>query len=149
MALTDTLKDLQLKTMNAVHSTVLTLSGGRLGTTLGDMPVVRVTTTGRTSGEPRTVMLTTPIQEDGRFILVASKGGDDRDPDWYRNLVANPEIILDPVGGDGALTLTARTASMEEKAELWPRIVAAYKGYAGYADKTSRDIPVVICEPAT
>ncbi len=148
MALADTLKDLQLKTMNAVHSTVLAVSGGRFGTTLGDMPVVRVTTTGRRSGQPRTVMLTTPIHEDGRYVLVASKGGDDRDPDWYRNLVANPEIVLEPVDGGGPLTLTTRTASSEEKAELWPRIVAAYKGYAGYAEKTDRDIPVVICEPA-
>ncbi len=148
MTLTDTLTDIQHKAMNAVHKTILTMSGGRLGTTLGNMPVVKVTTTGRTSGQPRTVMLTTPIQEDGRYILVASKGGDDRDPDWYRNLVTNPEITLEPAGGDGPITLTARTASGEEKAELWPRIVAAYKGYAGYKEQTARDIPVVICEPA-
>ena len=147
MALTDTLKDAQMKTMNAIHNAVLTASGGRLGNTLGNMPVVKVTTTGRKSGEPRTVMLTTPIQEDGRFILVASKGGDDRDPDWYRNLVANPEITLEPADGDGPITLTARTANSKEKAELWPRIVAAYKGYAGYKEKTDREIPVVICEP--
>ncbi len=148
MAVTDTLKDLQLKTMNAVHKTILTVSGGRLGKTLGNMPVVKVTTIGRTSSQPRTVMLTTPIQEDGRYILVASKGGDDRDPDWYKNLVANPEITLEPVDADGPISLIARTASDEEKAELWPRIVSAYKGYAGYKEKTDRDIPVVICEPA-
>ena len=148
MTLTDTLKDFQMKSMNAVHKTILTVSGGRFGTTLGAMPVVRVTTTGRTSGLPRTVMLTTPIQEDGRYVLVASKGGDDRDPDWYRNLVANPEIVLEPVDGDGPVTLTARTATDAEKAEMWPRITAAYKGYAGYQEKTDREIPVVICEPA-
>lgn len=134
--------------MNTAHKTILAASGGRLGSTLGNMAVVKVTTTGRVSGQPRTVMLTTPIQEDGRYILVASKGGDDRDPDWYRNLVANPQIILEPVDGDGPVTLTTRTASSDEKAELWPRIVDAYKGYAGYKDKTARDIPVVICEPA-
>ena len=137
-----------MKTMNTVHKSLLTLSGGRLGSTLGNMPVVKVTTTGRTSGAPRTVMLTTPIQDDGRYILVASKGGDDRDPDWYRNLVAHPEITLEPADGDGPTFLVARTADADEKAELWPRIVDAYKGYAGYEDKTDRDIPVVICEPA-
>ncbi len=148
MQLPDTLTDIQMKTMNVIHQTILTISGGRFGNTLGNMPVVKLTTTGRTSGQPRTVMLTTPIQEDGRYILVASKGGDDRDPDWYRNLVANPEVILEPSDGSGPITLTTRTADSEEKAELWPRIVSAYKGYAGYKERTERDIPVVICEPA-
>jgi deazaflavin-dependent oxidoreductase (nitroreductase family) len=140
-----TLTDLQMKGMNAVHRTMLTLSGGRLGNTLGSMPVVELHTTGRTSGKRRSTMLTTPIRDDGTFVLVASKGGDDRDPDWYRNLVADPEIELTV---DGAtIALTARVASDEEKAELWPRIVKAYKGYAGYQRRTDRNIPVVICEP--
>lgn len=147
MAFIDTLKDTQMKVANVVHRTVLTVSGGRLGQTLGNMPVVKVTTIGRTSGQPRTVMLTTPIQDNGGYILVASKGGDDRDPDWYRNLVANPEITLEPADGDGPLLLTARTANPVEKAELWPSVVDAYKGYAAYKEKTDRDIPVIICEP--
>lgn len=134
-----------MKAMNAVHRTMLTLSGGRLGNTVGSMPVVELHTTGRTSGKRRSTMLTTPIRDDGTFVLVASKGGDDRDPDWYRNLVADPEIEL-TVDGD-TMALRARVASDEEKTELWPRIVEAYKGYAGYQRKTDRNIPVVICEP--
>lgn len=148
MPLMETLKDVQLKAMNAVHKTVLTVSGGRFGGTMGNMPVVKVTTTGRTSGQPRTVMLTSPVREDGSWVLVASKGGDDRDPDWYRNMVANPEFTLEPVESSEPLTLVARTASAEEKDALWPKIVAAYKGYEGYKNKTDRDIPVVIAEPA-
>ncbi len=148
MELPNTLKDTQLKVMNLVHRSLLRISGGRIGSTLGNMPVVKVTTTGRSSGAPRTVMLTTPIQEDGRYVLVASKGGDDRDPDWYRNMVANPEFRLEPVDGSGEVTLVARTATDDEKAELWPRIVEAYEGYGGYQDKTDRNIPVVIAEPA-
>ena len=74
-----------------------------------------------------------------------SKGGDDRDPDWYRNLVANPDIEL-TVDGE-TLQMTARVASSAEKAEMWPRIVEAYKGYAGYQKKTDRNIPVVVCAP--
>lgn len=149
MSLTDTLTDLGMKSANLVHRTLVTVSGGRLGNKIGNMPVVKLTTTLRTSGRPRTVMLTTPIQDGDRYVLVASKGGDDRDPDWYRNLVANPEITLEPVEGDvGELHLVARTASAAEKAEMWPRIVEAFRGYAGYAEKTDRDIPVVIAEPA-
>jgi deazaflavin-dependent oxidoreductase (nitroreductase family) len=145
VAANHTLTDLQMKAMNAIHRTMLTMSGGRLGNTVGNMPVVELHTTGRTSGKRRSTMLTTPIRDDGTFVLVASKGGDDRDPDWYRNLVADPEIELTV---DGAtIALTARVASDEEKAELWPRIVDAYKGYAGYQRRTDRNIPVVICEP--
>ena len=64
---------------------------------------------------------------------------------WLLNLQANPDVELTVAGQDRALR--ARVASPEEKAELWPQIVAAYKGYAGYQSRTSRDIPVVICEP--
>ena len=145
MALDDSLRDLQMKGMNAVHKTVLKLSGGRLLNSFGTMPVVELHTMGRSSGKRRSTMLTAPIHDDGTYVLVASRGGDDRDPDWYRNLVANPEIEL-TVDGE-TLELTARIASAEEKAEMWPRIVEAYKGYAGYQKKTDRNIPVVVCEP--
>lgn len=142
------MKDHQLKTMNFVHEAVLKLSGGRLGANVGDMSVFRVTTTGRVSGKPRTVMLTAPLVDGDRHVFVASKGGDDRDPDWYRNLVANPEVTVEAADGGRAVAMTARTATAEEKAELWPRIVDAYKGYGGYQRRTDRDIPVVIAEPS-
>lgn len=147
MSVADMMRDRLLKTANAAHKMIVALSGSRLGATAANMPVVKLTTTGRVSGKPRTVMLTVPIQENGRHILVASKGGDDRHPDWYRNLVANPEIVLEPIGGDGPITLTARTATADEKAELWPRIATGDKGYAAYQKRTDRDIPLVICEP--
>jgi deazaflavin-dependent oxidoreductase (nitroreductase family) len=92
-------------------------------------------------------MLTAPVRRDDTYVFVASKGGDDRDPDWYRNLVANPRFSVEPVDGSGAITLIARTASAEEKAELWPQIVGAHRGYGGYQASTDRDIPVVIAEP--
>ena len=145
MAAKETMTDIQMKGMNFVHKTVLKLSGGRLLNSFGTMKVVELHTVGRTSGKKRTTMLTAPIHEDGNYVLVASKGGDDRDPDWYRNLVANPDIELTIDGK--TLEMTARIASDEEKAEMWPRIVEAYKGYAGYQEKTDREIPVVVCEP--
>ena len=116
MALVESLKDLQMKAMNAVHRTVLTLSGGRLLNSFGTMPVVELHTTGRTSGKRRSTMLTAPIHGDGTYVLVASRGGDDRDPDWYRNLVANPDIEL--TVDRKTLEMTARVASDEEKAEI-------------------------------
>ncbi len=140
-------KDLLSKTVNVTHKTLLAVSGGRVGKTAGNLPVVKLTTVGRKSGKQRTVMLTAPIHGDGRYVLVASKGGDDRDPDWYHNLVANPAITLEPIGGDGPISLTARTATGDEKAELWSKIATGTRGYAAYKERTSRDIPVVICEP--
>jgi deazaflavin-dependent oxidoreductase (nitroreductase family) len=149
MDVPDAVKDFQLQAMNFVHRGLLTISGGRIGRTMGNMPVYKVTTTGRTSGKPRTVLLTAPVQHDDTLVFVASKAGDDRDPEWYRNLLVNPRFTVERVDGSGPMTLVARTASAHEKDELWPQIVAAYKGYGGYQRKTDRDIPVVLAEPAT
>lgn len=145
MGLRNRLTDLQMKTMSVLHRAVLTASGGRLLATFGSMPAVELHTIGRSSGKRRTTMLTAPVHGHQRFVLIASKGGDDRHPQWYLNLVANPDVELTVRGT--TLKLRARTASPAEKAELWPQIVAAYRGYDGYQQKTSRDIPVVICEP--
>lgn len=147
MTFANTCKDLLLKTTNAGHKTMLAVSGGRLGKTAANLPVVKLTTTGRKSGKSRTVMLAAPIHGEGRYVLVASKGGDDRHPDWYRNLVANPKITLEPIDGAGPITLTARTATGDEEAELWTRITTGAKGYAAYRERTDRNIPIVICEP--
>jgi deazaflavin-dependent oxidoreductase (nitroreductase family) len=145
VAPTQTLADLFMKGMNGVHRTVLTLSGGRLLNSFGSMKVVELHSTGRTSGRRRSTMLTAPIHDGDTYVLVASKGGDDRDPDWYRNLVADPAIEL-TVDGD-TRPFVARVAADDEKAEMWPQIVEAYRGYAGYQARTDRNIPVVICEP--
>ena len=90
-------------------------------------------------------MLTTPIHDENRVILIASKGGDPRHPQWYLNLAANPDVKVTMNGQTRAMR--ARTASPEEKASLWPDIVAVYKGYDSYQKKAGREIPVVICEP--
>jgi deazaflavin-dependent oxidoreductase (nitroreductase family) len=145
MSLQQTLADVGLKAMNRTHRTILRLSGGKiLGSAFG-MPAVELHTVGRVTGKQRATMLTAPVHDENRVVLVASKGGDDRDPQWYTNLTANPDVEI-TIGGATRL-MRARTASVEEKAALWPQIVSAYKGYGGYQEKTQRNIPVVICEP--
>ncbi len=141
------LVDAGFKLMNVTHKAALKLTGGRWPKLLFGMPGVELHTIGRKTGERRSSMLATPIHDDSRVVLVASKGGDDRDPLWYRNLSANPdvEITMDGV----TRPMRARTASPEEKAALWPDIVAAYKGYESYQRKAHRDIPVVILVPRT
>jgi deazaflavin-dependent oxidoreductase (nitroreductase family) len=137
--------DAGFKLLNLTHKAVLRATGGRWPTVLFGMPGVELQTVGRKSGEPRTTMLTSPIHDENRVVLIASKGGDQRDPQWYRNLVANPDVQITMNGETRAMR--ARTASPGEKAALWPDIVAAYKGYASYQEKAGREIPVVICEP--
>ena len=78
-------------------------------------------------------------------MLVASKGGHSIDPDWYKNLVANPDVEITIDGR--TLPMRARTATGEERADLWATITKRYKGYAGYQRNTEREIPVVVCEP--
>ena len=139
--------DLTMRAMNGVHRALLALSRGRVGWRVGPMAVVELHTTGRKSGARRSTMLTAPIHEANRVVLVASKGGDDRNPTWYLNLVAQPDVELTEHGVTRAMR--ARTADTAEKAALWPAIVRAYPGYASYQRKTARDIPVIICEPRT
>jgi deazaflavin-dependent oxidoreductase (nitroreductase family) len=139
--------DLSMRAMNGVHRAILSLTRGRVGWTIGPMHVVELHTIGRSSGRRRSTMLTAPIHEPGMVVLIASKGGDDRHPFWYLNLVAHPDVELTEHGV--TRPMLARTASPAEKAALWPRIVRANPGYAGYQRKTSRDIPVVVCEPRT
>jgi deazaflavin-dependent oxidoreductase (nitroreductase family) len=141
----ESITDLGFKAVSATHRALLRLGGGKILGSVFGMPVVELHTIGRKSGQTRVTVLTAPIHDDTKVVLVASKGGDDRDPQWYRNLTVHPEV---EVLIEGTLRqLRAHTVSAAEKAELWPQILRAYKGYGGYQEKTSRDIPVVICEP--
>ena len=137
--------DLGLNAVSTAHRVIVHLSKGWLLGSFAGMPTVELHTVGRKTGHPRSTMLTAPVIDGDRIVLVASKGGDDRDPDWFRNLEAHPDIEVTMAGT--RRPMRARRASAEEKAALWPRVAAAYPGYAEYQRRTTRDIPVVICEP--
>ena len=139
--------DFVLKGMNAVHRVILGVSRGKAGWQFGPMPVVELTTIGRKSGARRTVLLTSPIQEGDSFVLVASRGGDDHHPAWYVNLCANPRVYVS-VKGEPQRVMRARTATPEERTRWWPDVVKAYRGYASYQKKTTREIPLVVLTPA-
>jgi len=100
--------------------------------------------TGRKSGKIRKAPLIYGRDSDA-YIIVASKGGAPTHPAWYLNLVAQPETQIQV--WDKVIPVTARTASAEEKARLWPTMTAEWADYDTYQDKTDRDIPVVILEP--
>jgi deazaflavin-dependent oxidoreductase (nitroreductase family) len=138
--------DLQLKTMNAVHRGLLKVSGGRVGWTGMGMPVLELTTIGRKSGQPRTVMLTSPVQEGSTVVIVASRGGDDTHPAWFLNLRDNPDVEV-AMKGQPKRRMRARIADADERARLWPKVISDHKNYGGYQRKTSREIPLVLLEP--
>ena len=140
--------DLQLKTMNIVHRLILTASFGKIGWGAMGMPVVELTTIGRKSGQPRTTMLTSPWQEGGKYVIVASRGGDDRNPAWFLNLRDNPEVEA-RIGGGSRQKMHARVADADERARLWPKLTAEHSNYAGYQASTEREIPVVLLEPVS
>jgi len=138
--------DFALKTMNAVHRTLIAVSFGKLGHHVAGMPVLELTTTGRKSGEARSCMLTSPLQVGDSYVIVASRGGDDHHPAWFLNLQANPDVQV-AIEGKPKAPRRARIATAEERAEMWPKITAKYKNYAGYQTKTTREIPLVILDP--
>jgi deazaflavin-dependent oxidoreductase (nitroreductase family) len=137
--------DVRFRMVSRGHALLLRTTGWRVGAGIVGMPVVMLATTGRRSGRRRTVVLSAPVVDGDRVVLVASKGGDDRDPEWYRNLVAHPSVEL--TMGGVTRRMTARTADAGERATLWPRVVGAFDGYAAYQRRTAREIPLVICEP--
>lgn len=107
-------------------------------------PTLLLTTTGRVSGEPHVAPLYF-AEDDGRYVVIASKGGSDRDPQWYRNLVVHPEVGVQ-VRAE-RFRAVARTATPAEKASLWPLLADRMPFYNTYQDKAQRDIPLVILEP--
>lgn len=138
------LKDTFTRGVTLLHKELFRRTGGKIGGQVGKTTMMLLTTTGRKSGEPRTTPLNC-ISDGDRYLAVASYGGDDRDPQWFKNLQANPEATIQ-VGAD-TIPVTASVATPEEKKTLWPKVVSAYKGYEGYQRKTDRDIPVVILTP--
>jgi deazaflavin-dependent oxidoreductase (nitroreductase family) len=138
--------DVTLKAMNALHRALLTVTFGRLGWQAGPMPVLELTTTGRKSGKRHTVLLTSPVREGDAWVIVASRGGDDRHPAWFLNLRENPDVEV-RLAGKARQRMRARVATPEERARLWPQVTSTHQGYAGYQEKTDREIPLVLLEP--
>lgn len=129
----------------AKHTSKYVETDGDDGYLWNGAPTLVITTTGRRSGQLRRNALIYG-QDGDRYIVVGSKGGSDHHPLWYLNLVENPSVGVQ-VKRD-KFTAKARTASAEEKAQLWPLMTAIWPDYEKYQAKTERDLPVVILERA-
>jgi deazaflavin-dependent oxidoreductase (nitroreductase family) len=138
--------DAVFKFTNRLHRAIFTATNGRLMGKFFGMPVVMLTTTGRKTGQPRTSMLTSPVRDGDKVVIVASKGGAPKHPAWFLNLKANPDV--EALYEGKKRKMHAHIATPEEKERLWPQVVASYKGYGQYQTKTDRDIPLVLLEEA-
>jgi deazaflavin-dependent oxidoreductase (nitroreductase family) len=121
-------------------------NGGKVGGNFEGAPLLLLHTTGAKTGQERV----NPMmyrQVGASYAVFASKAGAPTNPDWYHNLVANPAVTAEI--GTQTLPFTARVASSQERAEIWTAQKADYPGFADYESKTTRQIPVVILEPAS
>lgn len=117
--------------------------GSTDGVEVLDRPIVLFTTTGAKSGKKRYVPLMR-VEEQGRYAMVASKGGDPQHPLWYHNVKANPSVVVQD--GDSVVELVAREVDGAERQHWWDLAVQAYPPYAEYQTKTDRLIPVFVVE---
>ena len=134
-----------MKTVTHVHGLINQWSGARLGNTIGGDEVCFVTMKGARTGRSRVIPLMY-VPHGNDVLLVASLGGAPRNPTWFYNVVANPDVTVRHRGV--SRPYQARLASAEEKADLWPVCDAHYAPYADYRKRTARDIPIFVCEPA-
>ena len=133
------------KLYSTVNVAVYKLSGGRfMSKGPESKPICLVTMTGRKTGKKREIPLM-HVPHGDQKILVASLGGISKNPVWYYNLKANPDVTITADGVTRAYR--ARGVGEEEKASLWPLIVEAYPPYDEYQARTDRDIPVFVCAP--
>ncbi len=111
-----------------------------MGRKMGSVVTILVTVKGRTSGKPITVPLGT-LREGSDYVVIASIGGADHDPQWWLNMLANPDVTVQ----DGDRVVKGHVewvADPGQRAELWNKVTAAMPNYAGYEKKTSRVIPL-------
>jgi deazaflavin-dependent oxidoreductase (nitroreductase family) len=134
-----------IRVMSALNTWIYRLSGGRVGAKwMYGAPILLLTTTGRKSGEKRTAPLL--FLEDGqRVVIVGSQGGMSKDPQWVKNIDADPDVEIEI--GSRKRAMSARRGTSEEKSRYWPALCEMYPDYADYQARTVRDIPVLILDP--
>jgi F420H(2)-dependent quinone reductase len=128
-----------------MHTAVYRASRGLIGHRIpGLPPMLLLDHKGAKSGVERTTPLVY-LDDDGRWVIVASKGGHAKHPAWFHNLKANPDTKIQV--GSRKVDVRARVATAAEHKKLWPRLVDIWSDYAVYQKRTDRKIPLVILEP--
>lgn len=138
------MRDGTARLLSSLHAVVYRLTRGHIGRRLVDNDVLLLTTRGRRSGRPHTVPLLY-LREPTGLLVVASWGGRDRHPDWYLNLEADPRVEVQV--SSECFPASAEILDEGHHRAAWPRVAAAYEGYAAYQARTTRRIPLVLLRP--
>jgi F420H(2)-dependent quinone reductase len=134
-----------LTRLTAPHTLAYRLTSGLVGHRFPFFPpMLLLDHVGARSGKRRTTPLVY-LRDGDDYVIVASKGGNPRNPAWFHNLRANPETTIQV--GSERIPVRARVASPQKRTPLWPKVVEHYGGYADYQKRTERKIPLVILEP--
>ena len=130
-----------MKRIGKFHTRLYRATGGLIGGRIDGLDILLLTTVGRKSGEKRTVPL--PYYRDGqRYLLVASYGGNEKNPAWVHNLTANPSVEIQV--GFRKMKAQALPANEPERTRLWDQISTAFPRYLAYQQKTERKIPIIV-----
>ena len=128
-----------------LHTVAYRASGGLVGHRVpGGPPMLLLDHVGAKSGKRRTSPLVY-VEDGANVVLVASKGGHPRNPAWFHNLRAHPDV--DVQVGSKRRPVRARVATADERPRLWRKAERTYSGYRGYQKRTQREIPLVVLEP--
>ena len=136
----------QVQRLNYLSVILYHLTGGRAYRGSPDSPAgfLKLTTTGRKSGQPRTVHLLY-IRDGSAYVVTASNGGKQRPPGWFFNVSSHPQVSMHVHGTQ--VSAVAEVAEPDKRRELWARLLSIAPMYAGYEKQTTRDIPMVILRP--
>lgn len=133
-----------MKTMAKIHTAVLKMSGGRYGNQMGGNKILLLHHLGAKSNKPYTTPLAY-VEDGDAYAIIASAGGQPHHPGWYHNLKKNPNTTIEIKGKP--IKVTAAVASKEKRDQLWAEIIVDFPQFAGYQEKTSRVIPIVLLHP--
>ena len=119
-------------------------NGGKVGGNFAGRPLLLLHTTGAKSGQERINPLAC-VKDGNRLVVIASKGGSDTNPDWYYNVIANPQVTVEV--GTETFQAQAIVAEEPERTRLYDKMVEVMPGFEGYRRNTTREIPVIVLIP--
>jgi deazaflavin-dependent oxidoreductase (nitroreductase family) len=132
------------KLVVGLHVFFYRLTRGRFGGQVGSLRVLLLTTTGAKTGKTHTTALSF-FEDDGAYVIVGSNAGFATHPAWFHNLKRNPRAMIEI--NDKQLPVEAAIAGPDKRRELWARLIELAPGYQAYANRTRREIPIVLLRP--
>ncbi len=135
-----------LKLFMNLNIFLIRLSRGRIGSKLGTQTVLLLHTTGRKSGQDRAIPIAY-FDYEGKYLIVASNWGKDKNADWYLNLKKQPRAVLEVKGK--RIEVQSREATGEEYDRLWKFATEHHPPYLDYQKMTTRHIPIMLFEPVS